>query len=345
MILAGDIGGTNTRLSLFDSDLKPIKGSLMKYPSGQYKSLEEILDIYLGEVSKAARLKGKIKLRHAGFGVAGPVRDGKVKTTNLPWLLDAKKLAKRVGVKVAALHNDLYATASGIEVLPRSAFEVLRKGVSVRPGGTWAVIAPGTGLGHASMIWTGGAGGRGKAGGHLINPAECGHADFGPTSELEDRLRAHIARKDDPASGFFKRCSYENVLSGPGLRNIYDFLVESEKYPAHDLVTRAEAKQKPGVISQCGLAESNSTCVKALEMFVSIFGRQAGNFALSVMAQDGVYLGGGIPPRIIEALRKPGFLDGFDDKGSQTWIRSVSVKVITDDLCALYGAASFARRV
>lgn len=347
MILAGDIGGTNTRLSLFDTNLKPLKGSLIKYPSTQHKSLEDILDLYLAEVPKAAKLTKKLKLKHAGFGVAGPVQNGKVKTTNLPWTLDAKKLAKKLGVKAVALHNDLYATAAGIEVLPKSAFAVLRKGTPVKPGGTRAVIAPGTGLGHASLIWTGGgAGGKGGGGGggHLINPAECGHADFAATNELEDRLRAYIAAKDDTSRGFFKRCSYENILSGPGLRNIYDFLVDSEKYPAHDLVTQAEPKDKPGIISQCGLAESNPTCTKALEIFVSVFGRQAGNFALSVLAQDGVYLGGGIPPKILDALKKPAFLAAFDDKGSQAWVKNLTIQVITNDLCALYGAANSARR-
>jgi glucokinase len=336
MILAGDIGGTNTRLALFNTDLSPVKGSIHKYPSGQHKSLEEILTVYLETVPAELKIK-KLKLKYAGFGVAGPVRDGKVKTTNLPWLLDAKKLAKELKVKQAALVNDLYATAAGIEVLPKKSFEVLRKGERLKSGGTRAVIAPGTGLGHASLIWTGKK--------HLINPSELGHAEFAAASDEEDRLREFIAAKSDPTLGFFGRCSYENVLSGPGLRNIYDFLVTVEGHPNSDAVTAADLKDKAGIISQAGLSEAHPTCAKALEIFTAIFGRQAGNLALAVLAQDGLYLGGGIPPKILPALKKPAFLAAFNNKGSQHWIEQVPVAVITDDLCALYGSANCASRV
>lgn len=336
MILAGDIGGTNTRLSLFNPDLTPVKGTLTKYPSGEHKALEEILEKYVGEFLPKAGVK-KLKLKLAGFGVAGPVRDGKVKTTNLPWELDAKKLSKKLGVRTTALVNDLYATAAGIEVLPKSAFTVLRKGSRPKAGGNRAVIAPGTGLGHASLVWTGKT--------HVICPAEAGHIEFASMNRVEDQLRDFIASKRDPSHGFFGRCSYENVLSGPGLRNIYDFLVQTQKYPVNDLVTKAEMKDKAGVISQCALAGSNPTCSKAMEMFITIFGRQAGNFAMSVLAQDGIYLGGGIPPKILAALQKPDFLAALSDKGSQTWVGEVPVAVITNDLCALYGAGNCATKV
>jgi len=337
MILAGDIGGTNTRLAIFDpKTLTPLKGTLTKYPSGAHRTLEDILALYLGEFLPRAGVK-KLKLKHAGFGVAGPVRDGKVKTTNLPWQLDAKKLSKKLGVKTAALVNDLYATAAGIEVLPKSAFTVLRKGTRPKSGGTRAVVAPGTGLGHASLVWTGDT--------HVINPAEAGHIEFAPTSDLEIGLMSHIASIDDPARGFFKRCSYENVLSGPGLRNIYLYLTDQLHHPANPAVTAAEAKDKTGVISIAALAGTCPTSVIALDILVSIFGRQAGNFCLSVMAQDGVYLGGGIPPKIISALQKPLFLDSFNNKGPQKWVHDVPVAIITNDLCALYGAANSARRV
>lgn len=337
MILAGDIGGTNTRLALFDKDFSPIKGTLTKYPSGSSKSLEAILDQYFAELPKMAPKLGKLKIKQAGFGVAGPVRDGKVKTTNLPWELDAKKLSKKLGVKTTALVNDLYATAAGIEVLPKKAFEVIRKGVRPKKPATRAVIAPGTGLGHASLIWDGND--------YIINPAEAGHIEFAATNELEWRLTEFIAAKDDVGHGFFKRCSYENILSGPGLRNIYDFLIAKEGFSPFELVMQAEAKDKAGVISQAGLAGSNPTCVKALEILVSVFGRQAGNFALSVLAQDGVYLGGGIPPKILDALKKPEFLAAFNAKGSQVWISDVPIMVITNDLCGLFGAANSATKV
>lgn len=342
MILAGDIGGTNTRLALFDaSTLAPLPGSIIKYPSGQFKRLEDILGRYLADVPMLAGLKPgkKLKLRAAGFGVAGPVRDGKVKTTNLPWLLDAKKLSKTLGVRSTALVNDLYATAAGIEVLPKKSLHTLRKGKPTRTGGTRAVIAPGTGLGHASIIHV-----ANPDVPDVINPAEAGHCDFAPTSDLESRLRAHIASIDDPTRGFFKRCSYENVLSGPGLRNIYDFLTTVEKRKPNKDVAAAELKDRAGVISMAGLAGSCPTCAEALELFVSILGRQAGNFALSVLALDGIYLGGGIPPKILDALKRPAFLAALNDKGSQKWIAEVPVHVITDDLCALYGAANCGRR-
>lgn len=337
MILAGDIGGTNTRLAIFDpKTLSPVKGSMTKYPSGGHKSLDAIIDLYLGTFLPAAGIK-KPKLKHAGFGVAGPVRDGKVKTTNLPWQLDAKKLSTKLGVKTTALVNDLYATAAGIEVLPKSALTALRKGTRPKTGGSRAVIAPGTGLGHASLIWNGTS--------HSINPSEAGHIEFAPTNDLETELMQHISAIDDTARGFFKRCSYENVLSGPGLRNIYHFLTEVKNRPANAQVSAAEFKDKAGVISMIGLAGTCPTCTKALEMFVSIFGRQAGNFCLSVLAQDGIYLGGGIPPKILAALQKPLFLNAFNNKGPQLWIHEVPIYVITNDLCALYGAANTARRV
>jgi glucokinase len=337
MILAGDIGGTNTRLAIFDlKTLTPLKGTLTKYPSGGHKSLEDILKLYLGEFLPAAGIK-KPRLKFAGFGVAGPVRDGKVKTTNLPWQLDAKKLSKMLGVKTTALVNDLYATAAGIEVLPKSAFAVLRKGKRPKTGGTRAVVAPGTGLGHASLAWTGH--------GHVINPSEAGHNEFAPTNDFEVGLMQYIAAIDDPSRGFFKRCSYENVLSGPGLRNIYTYLTEKLGHPANPDVTAAIPKDKAGVISMAALAGNCPTCVKAMEAFISIFGAQAGNFCLSVLAQDGIYLGGGIPPKILPALKNPAFLNSFNNKGSQKWVHDVPIYVITNDFCALYGAANSARRV
>lgn len=337
MILAGDIGGTNTRLALFEpNSLSPVKGSLTKYPSAQHKSLEDILGLYLTEFLPAAGLK-KPKLKSAGFGVAGPIRDGKVKTTNLPWSMDAKKLAKKLGVKSAALVNDLYATAAGIEVLPKSAFVVLRKGKRPKSGGTRAVIAPGTGLGHASLIWDGKR--------HIINPAEAGHIEFAPTTALETRLMQYIAAIDNPAQGFHKRCTYENLVSGPGLRNIYTFLVEAAELPRNDTVAHAPVKDQAGLISQAGLDGSCPTCVKALTIFASIFARQAGNFTLSVYAQDGIYLGGGIPPKILPILQKPQFLATYDDKATQDWVKDVPVSVIVNDLCGLYGAANCATRV
>lgn len=335
MLLAGDIGGTNTRLALFDPKaLAPVKASLTKYPSAEHKSLETILEHYMSEFLPAARL-GKVRVKSAGFGVAGPVRDGKVRTTNLPWSIDARKLARQLGVRSVAVVNDLYATAAGIEVLPKSAFVVLRKGKRPKSGGTRAVIAPGTGLGHASLVWDGKR--------HIINPAEAGHIEFAPTSELEIRLLKYISAIDNPERGFFKRCTYENLVSGPGLRNIYTFLVEAEDLPRNDRVAHAPETEQAALISQSGLEGTCPTCAKALAMFTSIFARQAGNFALAVYAQDGMYLGGGIPPRILPALQRPQFLATLSDKATQDWVKDVPVSVITNDLCGLYGAANCAR--
>jgi glucokinase len=337
MILAGDIGGTNTRLALFERPgVQPIKGTLIKYPSRDHKSLEEILVKYVGEITAKSGVKVR-KLAGAGFGVAGPVRGGKVKTTNLPWNLDAKRLAKLLKVKSAVLVNDLYATAAGIEVLSKKSLTVLRKGAPPKSGGTRVVTAPGTGLGHASLVWTGER--------HIICPSEAGHCEFAPTTELESRLRNYIAAHDDPSRGFFKRCSYENVCSGPGLVNIYTFLVEAEGQPAHPEIAHAEPKARPGIVSATGLARSHSTTATALDLFVSILARQSGNMALACVALGGIYLGGGIPPRILPLLQSPAFLNNLSAKGSQKWMDLVPVHVITDDLCALYGAGNVAGRV
>lgn len=336
MILAGDIGGTNTRLALFDAkSLRPLNNSLVKYPSSQFKSLESILDVYLTSVPVLAGIR-KVKLAAAGFGVAGPVRDGKVKLTNLSWSLDAAKLAKRLSVKHASLVNDLYATAAGIEVLPPKSLHTLRKGKPPKTPATQGVIAPGTGLGHASLIWA--------HDDRVINPSEAGHIEFAAKTELEERLRAHIAAIDDPARGFFKRCSYENIVSGRGILNVYTFLTTAAGRKPCPQVEAAEVKDKPGVISQLGLKSADPACTETLELFVTALGRQAGNFTLAVLAQAGLYLGGGIPPKILPALKHPRFLDGFNSKGSQTWVADVPVHVITNDLCALFGAANCARK-
>jgi glucokinase len=320
MILAGDIGGTHTRLALFDADPhEPL--ALTVYPSREHAGLEEIVAVFLAE--HPADLEG------ACFDVAGPVRNGRAKTTNLPWIVDARQVADRVGLRSVEVVNDLAATAYGVGELTSSDLETLNPG-DPSIGGNVAVIAAGTGLGEAGLIWDGRR--------YHALASEGSHSDFGPRSDLEVDLYSCLAREDS-------HVSYERVCSGIGLVVVYRFLRERSRTqePAW-LASAIQDGDAATVISSAGLTGRDAVCEHALDLMVSIYGAEAGNLALKLLATGGIYIGGGIAPHILPKLRQHSFLDSLAAKGRfQAMLERIPVHVILNERAGLLGAARIAR--
>ncbi|MRR34386.1 glucokinase [bacterium] len=323
LILAGDIGGTSTRLAYFDTadgQLRPIAEE--RFPSRDAASLEEIVDRFADAHGLTAE--------RACFGIAGPVRHGKVRTPNLPWSVDAGELARILGIGEVLLINDLEANACGIDLLLPEDFAILNPGVP-DPTGTFAVVSAGTGLGEALAYWDGY--------GHRPLPSEGGHADFAPRNELEADLLLYLRSEHG-------RVSTERLVSGPGLRNIYRFFRETRHLTENPAVAEEMRRGDPSAaITRAALAGECPLCEKVLDLFVSLYGAEAGNVALRYLATGGVYLGGGIAPKIIDRLRGPGFMLAFTAKGRLSpLLESIPVRVILNDRTALLGAGRCALR-
>ncbi len=321
MVLAGDIGGTKTRLALFttESGLEaPVEEAT--FPSGDYPCLEDLVREFL------ARTRTTVHV--ASLGVAGPVVGGRSKITNLPWIMDEAKISQTLGMASVHLLNDLFAMAYAVPFLPDADLHVLNRGRAV-PGGTKAVVAPGTGLGEAYLTWDGKA--------YRPHPSEGGHTDFGPSNRLETGLLHYLQER-------FDHVSYERVCSGMGLVNIYDYLKECgyAEEPEWLAEQMASAHDRTPVIIEAALDEGRrcELCTTTLDMFLSILGAEAGNMALKVMASGGVYLGGGIPPRLLSALESGPFMDAFRRKGRMSKLmEDIPVYVILNPNAALMGAA------
>jgi glucokinase len=321
MILAGDVGGTKTNFALFRAegrDLARVK--FLTFPSQEYPSLESMLEQFLA---------GGPPVEVACLGVAGPVIRGKSRLTNLSWTVDRESVRKACGARAAFLLNDLQALAFSVPFLPREGLSVLQEGEE-NPRGHVAVIAPGTGLGEAFLMWNGS--------GYVPVPSEGGHADFAPRDEREMALLRHLRAQ-------LGRVSKERVISGPGLYNVYRFLREGEGRPEiAEVEARLAAEDAPRVIVDEGLARRSRTCREALLLFSSLFGALAGNLALQYLSTGGVVLGGGVPPAILPVLSGGPFLSAFVDKGRfRDFLQNVPVKVILDDTAALLGAARYAQ--
>jgi glucokinase len=324
MILAGDIGGTKTVIGLFEQ-----AGGLLRavreetFPSKSYATLEAILDRFLGAASRP-------ELRSACFGVAGPVIEGRSRTTNLPWELDEPALEKALQVPRVKLLNDLEATAYGMLHLDSTDLCALQPGLKRK--GNIAVIAAGTGLGQAMLYWDGQH--------HHPIASEGGHADFAPRTDLEVDLLNYLRRE-------FGRVSYERLLSGPGLFNIYRFLRDSGFATEPEWLRQRIAQGDPGaVISQIGLAGEHPLCTRTLDLFTSVYGAEAGNLALKALAVGGVYVAGGIAPKILPRLQDGAFIRAFTDKGRLSDVmRSIEVKVALNPRAPLIGAAHYALRL
>jgi glucokinase len=331
MILAGDIGGTSTRLALFDvknGQLSPLVES--KYHSREHLGLDEIVKTFVAAQPCDGR---KLPIEHAAFGIAGVVREGQVHTVNLPWVVSAAQLAKELKLNEVHLLNDLEANAHGIPALGPNDLVTLNAG-KPDPQGNAAIISAGTGLGEAGIYFDG----------EQLHPFACegGHTDFGPQDQLETELLLHL--KEKFAQDSDGHVSYERVVSGPGLRNIYEFLRDTGRGKETPEITAAMQSGDPAaVISKAALAGSCALCVQAMDVFVSIYGAEAGNLALKMMATRGICIGGGIAPRIISTLKEPRFREAFCAKGRhRPLLEMIPVQVIMNDQTALRGAARFA---
>jgi glucokinase len=323
MILAGDIGGTKTNLGLYSVENDKLVPSVKKsFPSKNYSSLEAVLREFMaGSTAPIAA---------ACFGVAGPVIGGTSKTPNLTWFLDARELARCLGLDSVTLINDLEATGYGVGTLDTGDFQTLNAGNS-EPQANLGIIAAGTGLGQAMLYWAGS--------GYRVLASEAGHADFAPRTPLEIELLSHLMPR-------FGRVSYERVISGPGLLNIYTFLRDAKNFSEPEwLKKRLESEDPSAVISAAGLANEAEICAKSLDLFVAAYGAEAGNLALRAKALGGIYLGGGIAPKILPKLGDGDFLRAFTDKGRYSeFVSRVPVHVILNEEAALRGAASYGAR-
>lgn len=321
MIIAGDIGGTKTNVALLESDGER-PGRIVaqrSFPSGKYGSLETILREFVDAESAAG-------IEHACFGVAGPVVGGRVETPNLAWIVSAENLADTLGVERVGLINDLEATAYGIEALEPSQILTLNEG-SADPKGHRALIAAGTGLGMAAMYFDGLH--------YRPMASEGGHIDFAPRNQREFELLVYLTKQ---LNG---RVSYERVVSGPGLFNIFSFLRDSGYCEEPEWLSNEIAKGDPtAAVSKAALEGGCDLAVEALAMFVEIYGSMAGNLALLLKATGGLYVGGGIAPKIIDKLKDGAFMRHYRDKGRMSaLVDSIPVRVVLDDKTALYGAA------
>jgi glucokinase len=317
MILAGDIGGTNTRLALF-GDPAGEPENLQVFSSHDHAGLGEIVAQYCKGLGHAPGA--------ACFGVAGPVLNGVGNITNLPWTVDAAALAKQLGVRAWVI-NDLEANAHGVAVMPAASLIELHAG-ETKVAGNRAIIAAGTGLGEAGLFWDGVV--------HRPFACEGGHASFSPGTPLEDELLVWLRAK------YHGHVSWERVVSGMGIVNLHDFLRERSGKPDPDwLAAERQAGDDGAAISRAGLAGKDPICVQTLDWFVALYGAEAGNLALKMMATGGLFVGGGIAPRIIDKLRGGGFVEAFLAKGRMrdAVLDHVPVRVILDDHAALRGSA------
>ncbi|MEA3522522.1 MAG: glucokinase [Campylobacterota bacterium] len=323
-VLAGDIGGTKTSLAIFEvngSKLEMIAQE--KYPSSNYNSLDTIVEKFLATQENIPRW--------ASFGIAGPVRDGIVKTTNLPWIIDAQKMADKIGFKKVWLLNDLEANAWGISALQERDFFVINKG-KPNDKGNAAIISAGTGLGQAGLYCSG----------EELHPfaSEGGHSDFSPHSELEIALLGFLKKRYAKES----HVSWERLVSGMGIENIYDFFCEYHKVETPKwLAKEINSGDKAAAISKAAANNSCLTCNETFKLFIHLFGAEAGNHALKIMATAGVYIGGGIAPKNLQQFKNSSFMDSFCNKGRMREIlQDIPVKIILNQQTALYGPAIFA---
>ncbi|HTW47551.1 MAG TPA: glucokinase [Acidobacteriaceae bacterium] len=323
MIVAGDVGGTKVHLALYGFE----QGKLVhvrdeRYPAHEFSGLEEIIRRFIAE-------SGSPEITAACFGVPGPVRGGRLRLTNLPWEIDSRELELHLKIAHVFLINDLEANGYGIPELTAEQLSTLNVGDTSAVGNR-AVVSAGTGLGEGILVWNGSK--------HIPMPSEGGHTDFGARNPLEAELLVYLMKK---LNG---RVSYERVISGPGIHNIYMFLRDEKKMeePAW-LAERMKTEDPNAVIGEVGEGGTSELCAKTLEMFVASYGAEAGNMVLKALAIGGMYLGGGIAPKILKTMQNGVFLKAFTDKGrlSELCIHT-PVHVILESRAALLGAAAYA---
>ena len=326
MILAGDIGGTKTNVALFETRGKELGGVVRQqtFPSAAYESLEAILKEFVGEAA--------LPLTGACFGIAAPVIERRARTPNLNWNVSAASLADLLHLDRVGVINDLEATANGIPALSEAQLLTLNQG-KVKQGGHRALLAAGTGLGMAGIFF--------REGHYHPIPSEGGHIDFAPRSTIEIELLRYLWEK------YPGHVSYERILSGPGLFNVYCFLRDrgyAEEPPW--LTEQIQAGDKTAAVSMAALAHKSDLAVQAVDLFVSMYGAMAGNLALLMMSTGGLYVGGGIAPKIREKLKDGTFMRAFIAKGRFTEVlETIPVHIILEDKTALFGAARAALHI
>jgi len=328
MILAGDVGGTKTRLALYEIESgKPKRLLVEKFESKGAKSLEDIVAQFLS----AQKVEGKVK--SACLGIPGPVVKGTVQLTNLPWFINEKKMSEQLKIPTVKLVNDLVATIAAVPSFTQDDLVTLHPGKPDREKSAYAILAPGTGLGQGFMVMT-------EDGKLHPYASEGGHVEFAPKSDLEFDLLKYMQRK------LKKRVSIERVLCGPGIVNIYSFLKDlgyNDEPP--ELKEEIAVADAAAVIARTGIAGEFEICVKALDMFSTLLGSQAGDVVLSFLATGGMYLGGGIPPKILPKLQDGGLVEAYLKKGRMSpLVDSTPLYVIKDDHAALLGGATIAAR-
>jgi len=321
MILAGDIGGTKVNLAYYDRQGEQLVARLeTSYPSRDFQTLEDVLRHLLQQPPA--------DIVAAAFGIAGPIVNHRSKLTNLGWDVDGASVAASLNLPRVGLLNDLGATAYGTLRVASGDRVVLQNGVR-QEGGAIAVIAAGTGLGEGALVWDGKR--------YRALPSEGGHTDFGPRNDVEIALLKFLLTR-------YERVSYERIVAGPGFKHVYDFYREQSPSPEPEWLTAAMTSGDPSaVISRAGLDRTDEVCAQVLDLFVSLYGAEAGNLALKILSTGGVCVCGGIAPKILERIKNGAFMDSFVRKGRYaSLLRSMHVEVITNERTALLGAAHYA---
>ena len=327
-VLAGDIGGTKTNLGIFDVQHHQVLPMIEStWASSDFNSLEEVIAQFLEQVQS---YDNKLQITSACFGIAGPVSGNRCSVTNLPWVVDGQRIQQQFGWQSLNLLNDLEANAWGIAALDKEDFISLNKGNEVL--GNASIISAGTGLGEAGLFWDGRQ--------HIPFASEGGHTDFSPVTEKEYRLYQFLNKKYDG------HVSWERIVSGMGLVNLYQFLCYEEN--VHPPVWLAQQIQEgaAAAISNAAINKKDPLCEQALDWFVHLYGVETGNHALKIMSKGGVFIGGGIAPKIINKMQSGVFIKAFISKGRmQPLLEYMPVKVIMNDKTALYGPALYAGRL
>lgn len=325
LILAGDLGGTNFRVAVFRGDREMTRLHFAKYRSADHHSLEEMVRLFL------SGMESVLPLQAACFGVPGPNVAGVVVPSNLGWKIEINALPKLIGVPKVAVLNDLEATAYGIGALRQTDLFPIQAGLGSQAGNQ-CVIAPGTGLGEAGLFWDGNR--------HTPWACEGGHADFAPTDELQHELLTFLRRE-------YGRVSFERVVSGMGIGNIYRFLRDTGRgKETPSVAAEILSGDAAAVIDKHAADGSCPLCRATMELFLQSLGAEASNLALKTMATGGVFLGGGIPPKILTLLRQPLFLESFLNKGRlRPLLETMPIHVVLNDETALLGSARRALRM
>jgi glucokinase len=329
VVLAADVGGTNTKIAL--AQCRAARCTIIKrniYPSRTYARLEDVVDAFLREADVAPHAS---HVAAACLAVAGPVENGGARLTNLPWHIDELELARRFSFGRASVINDFAAAGHGIDQLAESDLLTLQSGTAL-PDADRIVIGAGTGLGVAWLVCSGER--------YEVHPSEGGHADFAPVDALQDELLLYLRRQ-------FGRVSYERVLSGSGLMRIFSFLKErGPEQPTPALLEAISHGEPARAITEFALAGRDALAGRALDVFASAYGAFAGNMALTGLAHGGIYVAGGIAPKIAAKLQDGTFMRAFTDKGRfQAMLAAIPVKVVMNDQVGLLGAVAEAARL